>query len=130
MTERTSRWSDDRVAQWVGNVLRSGVILSALVTLFGAVLLLRQQGAAPADYHVFGGAHAGLRSITSVVGGAIRLESKAVVQLGVILLLATPVVRVLLSLVAFVLQRDRLYTVITALVLVILLYSLLLGGRL
>jgi uncharacterized membrane protein len=103
--------------------------VAAAVTLLGAIALLLQHGSELADYHVFGGAHAELRSIGSVVAGALRLDSKAVVQLGIILLLATPVVRVLLSLVAFILQRDRLYTVITSLVLAILLYSLLLGGR-
>ncbi|HEV8613138.1 MAG TPA: DUF1634 domain-containing protein [Gemmatimonadales bacterium] len=129
MATREPRWSDERVAQWVGNVLRSGVIAAAAVTLLGAIALLLQHGSELADYHVFGGAHAELRSISSVVAGALRLDNKAVVQLGIILLLATPVVRVLLSLVAFILQRDRLYMVITSLVLAILLYSLLLGGR-
>jgi uncharacterized membrane protein len=129
MATRKPRWADERVASWIGIVLRGGVLVAAAVTLLGAIVLLLQHGSTPADYHLFEGAHSELRGIGGIVAGALRLNSKAVVQLGIILLLATPVVRVLLSLLAFILQRDRLYTAITSLVLAILLYSLLLGGR-
>jgi len=61
------------------------------------------------------------------VRGALALDSKAIVQLGLVLLIATPVVRVAFMLIAFVVQRDRVYVAISGLVLALLLYGLLLG---
>jgi len=49
------------------------------------------------------------------------------VQLGLVLLIATPMVRVALTLVAFLWQRDRLYVCITAFVLALLVYGLFWG---
>jgi uncharacterized membrane protein len=54
-------------------------------------------------------------------------QSESIVQLGLLLLIATPVARVALTLVAFILQRDRTYVGVTALVLALLLYGLLFG---
>ena len=129
LTGPRGRWSDERVEQLVGNLLRAGVIVAAVVTALGGVALLVQHGAARADYHLFRGEPGTLRTIGGVVGSALRLESRGVVQLGLVLLIATPIARVLLSLVAFVLQRDRLYVVVTAIVLAILLFSLVFGGH-
>jgi uncharacterized membrane protein len=65
------------------------------------------------------------------VGGIVRgvraLHEAAVVQLGLLLLIATPVARVAFSLVAFILQRDRVYVVVTMIVLGLLVFSLV-GG--
>jgi uncharacterized membrane protein len=69
----------------------------------------------------------GLDSVHGVVGGALELRSRWVVQLGLLLLIATPIARVGLSLAAFARQRDGTYVAITALVLALLLFSLL-GG--
>ena len=129
LTGPRGRWSDERVEQLVGNLLRAGVIVAAIVTALGGVALLLQHGAARADYHLFRGEPAALRTVGGVVTSALRLESRGVVQLGLVLLIATPIARVLLSLVAFVLQRDRLYVVVTAIVLAIQLFSLVFGGH-
>ena len=127
MTEpkRDSRWTDDQVELFVGNLLRYGVMAAALVAFVGGVIFLLHHGNATADYRRFDGEPAGLRSITGVVSGAVRLEGRSVIQLGLLLLIATPVARVAFSLLAFVRQRDRTYVVITAIVLALLLYSLL-----
>jgi uncharacterized membrane protein len=126
---RETRWSDDRMAQGVGRLLKAGVSVAAGVTAAGGLALLLQHGGGTVDYHSFRGEPAELRGIVSVVSGAARLQLPAVIQLGIVLLLATPVARVLLSLVEFVLRRDRLYTTITSVVLALLLYGLFLGGR-
>jgi uncharacterized membrane protein len=49
---------------------------------------------------------------------------EAVIQLGLLILIATPVARVIFSLVGFVLERDRVYVAITLAVLAILAYSI------
>jgi uncharacterized membrane protein len=91
-------WTDEQVEQLLGWVLQIGVILAAAVALLGGV-----------------------------VRGALRFDGREVVQLGVVLLLATPITRVALSALAFARQRDRRYVVVTSLVLVLLLTSLLSG---
>jgi uncharacterized membrane protein len=52
------------------------------------------------------------------------LRPASVIQLGLLLLIATPVARVAMSLVAFILQRDRVYVVVTLIVLAVLIFSL------
>ncbi len=50
------------------------------------------------------------------------------IQLGLLLLIATPIARVAFSVVGFAIERDRMYVVFTLIVLAILLYSLLGSG--
>jgi len=121
------RWSDHQVEQVIGRLLQVGVLVAAAVVIVGAVGLLARYGGQPADFHVFHGTSSALRSVGAVVRGALALDSRAVVQLGLVLLIATPVARVALTLVAFLIQRDRLYVLVTAIVLVLLLYGLIWG---
>lgn len=127
--DRDSRWTDDDVERLVGNWLRIGTLVAAAVTTLGGILFLAGHSSATANYHSFAGEPAQLRHVTDIVAGALHLESRAVIQLGLLLLIATPVVRVALSLIAFVLQRDKLYVALTSLVLAILAFSLLFGGH-
>jgi uncharacterized membrane protein len=122
-----SRWTDHAIEQSIGRFLQVGVMLAAAVVLVGATLLLMQHGSAPVSYAVFHSGPQQLRTIAGIVRGALALDSKAIVQLGLVLLIATPVVRVAFMLIAFVVQRDRVYIAISGLVLALLLYGLLLG---
>ena len=122
-----ARPSDHAVEQVVGRLLQLGVLVAAAVVLVGGAMLLARDGGARADYHEFRGPSPGLGTLGGIVRGALALDSRAVVQLGLVLLIATPVARVALTLVAFLLQRDRVYAAITALVLALLLYGLVWG---
>lgn len=124
-----ARWSDDEVEQFVGRLLQAGVFLAAAVVIVGAVMLLREHAHERPDFSVFLGEVSGLRNLGGIVRGALAGESRAVTQLGVILLIATPVARVALTLVAFLIQRDRLYVALTAVVLALLVYGLVWGAR-
>jgi uncharacterized membrane protein len=128
VTHPPPRVSDHAVEQVIGRLLQLGVLLAALVVLVGAVLLLMQHGRTPVDYSVFHGEPDGLRSIAGILRGVMAARSEAIVQLGLLLLIATPVARVALTLAAFVLQRDRTYVVVTTLVLALLLYGLVFGN--
>jgi uncharacterized membrane protein len=121
---RTGRWSDENVELFVGNLLRWGVILAASVTAVGGAIFLLVHGGRLADYRVFHGQPDALKSVSQVTRNAIRLQPEALIQLGLLLLIATPIARVALSLLAFFKQHDRTYIVVTAIVLAILLYSL------
>jgi uncharacterized membrane protein len=119
--------ADDRTEQVVANVLRLGVLIAAAVTLVGGVLYLMQAGATRPDYHVFHGQSSPLRSLAAVARGVAAGNAEAIVQAGVVLLIATPIARVALTLIAFAMRKDRLYALISAIVLVLLAYGLL-GG--
>ena len=73
---------------------------------------------------MFQGEASPLRSVRATFLGAVHGDPRAIVQLGLVLLIATPVARVALTLAAFAAQRDRLYVGMTALVLVLLLFGL------
>jgi len=121
------RWSDHAVDQFIGRVLQVGVMLSAAVVIVGAVMLLAVDAGEPADFAVFMGQPDELRSVQGILGGVLDLNPRAILQLGLVLLVATPVARVALTFVAFVIQRDRLYTAMTGVVLALLLYGLIWG---
>jgi uncharacterized membrane protein len=118
---------DHRVEQIIGRLLQLGVLLAAAIVVIGGILLLTQYGGHRADFRVFRPEGAALRSIAGIVRAALTGDSRALVQLGLVFLIATPIARVALTLGAFVLQRDRLYVVITTIVLGLLLYGLLWG---
>jgi uncharacterized membrane protein len=117
-------WDDDRVDQVIGSLLRYGVIVSCAVVLAGAIWYLTQSGTAVPNYHTFRGEPGNLRSVSAIIVGAVDGQSRCLIQLGLLLLIATPILRVAFSVFAFAMQRDRLYVAITLLVLMILLSSL------
>ena len=84
----------------------------------------RARRAARGDFRVFRGEPFDLTTAPAIVGAAVAGGREAIIQLGVLILIATPIARVLLSLVAFALQRDRTYIVVTLIVLVVLLAGL------
>jgi uncharacterized membrane protein len=127
VTRIEPRISDRAVEQVVGRMLQLGVLLAAVVVLIGAVMLLWQHGSKPVSYVTFTGEPEALRSVAGILRGAMSMQSHAIVQLGLLLLIATPIARVALTLVAFAIQRDRTYVVITLIVLALLLYGLLFG---
>jgi uncharacterized membrane protein len=127
MTQRAAPWSDHAVEQLIGRLLQFGVLLAAAVVLLGAILLLVQHGTSAVSYRTFVVGPDELRSMSGIVRGAFAMDSRAIIQLGLLLLIATPVARVAFTLVAFALQRDRVYVLITAIVLALLLYGLVLG---
>jgi uncharacterized membrane protein len=120
--------SDERVEQVVGNLLRIGVLASAIVVFAGGLLFLAREGRSPApDLHDFRAEPAELRSPVGILHETARLHSPGLIMLGLLLLIATPVARVVFSIAAFALQRDYLYVLFTVIVLAILLYSLFSG---
>jgi uncharacterized membrane protein len=118
-------WTDQRIEVIIGSLLRAGVILAASVVLIGGVLYLARHGHETIDYTNFHGEPEALKSIPPVVRGVAAGRARAIIQLGLLLLIATPIARVLFSAIAFALEKDYLYVVITLIVLAILLYSLL-----
>src|SRR5580698_8702661 len=116
--------SDQKMDEIIGAMLRYGVMLSGAVVAAGGIWYLIQYGASAPGYHVFRGEPEYLRHLRGIVTGIPGFHCRRMIQLGLVLLIATPVARVAFSVVAFLLQRDRAYVVITLIVLAVLLVSL------
>ena len=129
MSKPSVAWTDQRVEIIIGNLLRAGVLLAAAIVLAGGAIYLVRHGMAAPQYRVFRGEPADLRTITGIVADAATFRGRNIIQLGLLLLIATPVARVAFSVVAFALERDGLYVVVTLVVLAVLIFSLA-GGRL
>ncbi len=112
----------------LGNLLRSGVLLSAAVVLWGGCIYLSRHAHEPANYRVFVGEPSEFRSVSGVIQSVKNGRGRGLIQLGLLLLIATPIARVTFSVAGFAIERDRLYVTFTLIVLAILLYSLLGSG--
>lgn len=112
---------------WIGNILRIGVSLSAFLVVLGGMSYLFHQGSVVPQYSLFKGEPARLKGFISVLHTALILRSRSIIQLGLLLLIATPVARVVFSVFVFARQKDWLYTWITLIVLCLLILSLTVG---
>lgn len=117
-------WTDQRIENILGNLLRAGVLLSALVVSIGGVIYLLRHGHSPVDFRVFRGEPADLRDVRGIIRDTLALRGRGIIQLGLLVLIATPVARVAFSIFGFAEERDRMYVVFTVIVFSILLYSL------
>jgi uncharacterized membrane protein len=108
----------------ISHVLRGGVLLSAAIILAGVMWFYVRAFAAGGQSRTVS---AFPHTLPGVGRGLAHADPLAIIVLGLLVLLATPVVRVAVSMVAFLLERDWRYVVITSLVLLILLLSFVLG---
>lgn len=122
---RRRGWTDEQFDIVLAYVLRIGVMVAALVVSCGGIVFLYRHGLERPSYHVFRGEPGDFTSVRGIVAEARQLSGRGLVQLGLLLLVATPIARVVLSVVGFLLQRDWLYVAITMIVLMLLAYSLL-----
>ena len=126
--EREPQWVDTAIS----HLLRAGVLLSIGVVVLGLIFTfvhhpdyvssktdLRQLTNARAVYP---------HTVRDVVAQTREQRGQAMVMLGLLLLIATPIARVAFSIVAFIVERDRVYVAITIVVLAFLLLSLALGA--
>ncbi|MGA2430426.1 MAG: DUF1634 domain-containing protein, partial [Candidatus Acidiferrum sp.] len=80
------------------------------------------------NYRVFAGEPAELRTISGIFHEALAFQGRGLIQLGLLVLIATPVARVAFSFFAFLYERDWTYVLVTVFVLGLLIYSLF-GGH-
>ncbi len=127
MQENKQLMGGHRVELLIGNLLRTGVFTAASLVVLGGIIYLFHQGFALPDYKTFRGEPPELRNVWGIVKYAFSFHGRGLIQLGLLVLIATPIARVLLSIFIFLYQRDKLYVIITCFVLAILCYSLFYG---
>ena len=116
-------WNDEGLERVISKLLISGVVLSAGVVLLGGICFLVRYGHDTADYRVFHPASPEYRTLSGVVQAVGVSGCRAVIQLGLLFLIATPVARVAFSLIGFARERDWTYVTTTSVVLAVLIYS-------
>lgn len=115
---------EEKLSLFASRLLRIGVLTAAFVTLAGGVLFFIQHPETLFAYDTFNSEPARLRHAYTIVSEAFLFRSRAVIQFGILILIATPVLRVIFSFIGFIVEKDRIYIVITGIVVAILLYSL------
>lgn len=116
--------TDYDIESVMGTLLITGVVISGAVVLFGGVCYLYQMGTSLPHYKTFRGALSGLRSVRQILQGVIHFDSLAIIQFGLVLLIATPIARVVFSVVGFFVEKDYLYVLISLIVLAIIGFSI------
>lgn len=121
---------DQRMDQIMAILLRSGVSLAASLVFIGGIVYLSRHDLPAINYRVFQGEPRELRTVSGILREAVKFHGRGLIQLGLLILIATPVARVLFSVVAFLYERDWTYVAVTVIVLALLCYSLFGGGGL
>lgn len=119
------RLTDEKLEIAIGRMLQTGVLLAALVVLIGGILYLLHASGPRPDYSHFHGVARHLRTPSGIWHGVMHADAESVIQLGLLLLIATPVGRVIFAAIGFLMERDHLYFWVSVAVFAVLLYSLL-----
>jgi uncharacterized membrane protein len=115
---------EERFERFLGTLLRVGVFAAAAVVILGGVIYLARHGSAAPAYREFHEEPSPLSSPGGIVGWAFDGHGQGIIQLGLLVLIATPVARVVFSALGFARERDWLYVAFTVFVFAVLLYSL------
>lgn len=99
-------------------IMRAGVILASLIMIFSFVLTLIKQTSLD-QYEIY--------DISSIITGLIQLNPYSFMMLGIFVLILTPVIRVISTIILFASKKDKLYTAITIFVLIILIVCFTVG---
>lgn len=119
-----STQTDKHMDELMGLLLRTGVLLAACIVLVGGAVYLAGHPY-PSDYRIFRGEPERLRVISGILSEAMAFHGRGLIQLGLLVLILTPIARVIFSVIAFLYQRDWKYVAFTLIVLGVLLSSLL-----
>ena len=122
-----AKFKDKDMQVVIGWVLLAGVFLSMTVVILGGVIYLYRHGQTIANYNEFKGIPDFVSNLRGIIDGILNFRGRAIIQAGIILLIATPVIRVIFSAIGFILEKDHLYTGITFIVLLIIFISALSG---
>ena len=115
---------DRRLESQMGTLLSAGVLAAAAIVLAGGIFYLAQHHGEPIHYSTFQVEGLDLRTLSGIVQSTLQLHSEGIIQFGLLLLIATPVARVVFAVVGFALERDWLYVAVSVIVLAILTFSL------
>lgn len=111
----------------LGQVLRAGTLISIGIVLIGGIFFIARHGQTVESYHVFKGIPDYLQHPSTLFAAAGGLSGQAIIQIGIILLILTPIFRIVFSAFGFIMEKDYMYLVISLIVLLIIFSSMLTG---
>jgi uncharacterized membrane protein len=121
--EYTKNKSEQQLEFLISNLLKYGVFTACFTVFVGGVLYLAECGLEPVDYHFFEGQPSVFHAPMLVVNGVLSGSHYSIILFGLLLLIAIPIIRVVISLVTFFRQGDFTYTLMTSIALSGLIYS-------
>jgi uncharacterized membrane protein len=121
------KFKDRDMKLMLGHVLRAGTMVSVGVVFIGGVFFIYRHGQNISNYHTFKGVPDFIQRPSGVFRGILAFEGQAIIQFGIALLIATPILRIVSSAIGFVLEKDYMYLGISLLVLGIIFFSMVSG---
>jgi uncharacterized membrane protein len=109
---------------WISRVLLFGVLLATAIILAGLTLFLAKGGGSGQSLSGLVDQQRMAANLGSILHSVLRADGKSIIRLGLLALILTPIARVAMSLFLFLREGDRVFTLITAAVLCILLGGL------
>ena len=113
-----------RMEEKMGVVLRTGVITCCAIMLVAGVLLLLRHGGEAPNYHTFHGEPGDLETIPGIFGQVMHGSARGMIQAGALLMIATPIMRVVFAVFGFARIRDWKFVSISLVVLGLLIFGL------
>lgn len=122
--EQTKNITDKDIQSLVGNLLRAGVYISMCIVILGGIIYLFDHGSEKIDYAIFDINKVSLKTVAAIFEEVITFKGVAIVQFGLLMLIFTPIARVIMAVVSFFIEKDYLYVLIGLIVLSIIMASL------
>lgn len=120
-------WTDPEIDRRMGRLLQVGVMTAAGLMLIGGIIYLFVMPEPRPQYSLFHPAAESFRSIPKMFRDAFHGRAGALIQVGTLLMIATPVARVAFCVYAFARSHDTRYVTVSTIVLALLLYGILFG---
>lgn len=122
--EKEKKVRDTDIELVIGYLLRYGVLAASLLVLAGGVVYLIRHGGQLPSYREFLGEPDKMRKPALIWQAVLRGEGRPLIQLGLLILIATPIARIAVSVIGYLMERDWLYTMLTIVVLGVILWNL------
>ncbi|RZK52850.1 MAG: DUF1634 domain-containing protein [Pedobacter sp.] len=125
MSNKIKHYLGDKDVQLIlGTLLRIGVLVSTAIVIIGGVVFLSTQKNQTVSFQNFNPEQAKFSSVAKIFTGLKTMNGLAIIQFGVLLLIFTPIARVVFSIFSFLMEKDYMYVVIGIIVLCVIITSL------
>jgi len=125
MSKQIKHYLGDKDVQIIlGTLLRVGVLVSTAVVLLGGIIFMVTQSNHIVSFSEFKPEQAKFSSVADIIKGLKTFDGLAIIQFGVLLLIFTPIARVVFSIFSFLMEKDYMYVIIGIIVLCVIITSL------
>ncbi|KQT18517.1 hypothetical protein ASG31_07310 [Chryseobacterium sp. Leaf404] len=111
----------------VGNLLRVGVILSVITSVIGFIKLFMEGFKMPRKYKLLDMGTSSEKVWSHFWETLCKGEGMAIIQLGILMLIFTPLMRIIFALIGYLKEKDYTYVIISSIVLAIMAVSFFAG---